>query len=203
MALVMNNVTTGYSRDKPIMTGLNYEFKNNMFYCVLGKSGCGKTTMLRTLAGLLKPISGKVQRDGEILTDFSDIYMMHQNYTSFNWLTVKENILIARDIHQRIAEKDIDECFDLLEAVGLSEHAFKYPAQLSGGQRQRLALARMLYAKPKIILMDEPLSALDETTRKQMQNLIIQYHKNNRGTIIMITHSEDEANLLADKIIKF
>lgn len=198
----LKNLTTGYSRDKPIMTEMNYEFKDNMFYCVLGKSGCGKTTMLRTLAGLLKPISGELFRDEEVLSDFSDIYMMHQNYTSFNWLTVKENVLIAKKIHQKINAEDEKECEEILISVGLAEHMNKFPTQLSGGQRQRLSLARMLFAKPKIVLMDEPLSALDGITRKQMQELIIQYHKKNQGIIIMITHSEDEANLLADKKIK-
>jgi ABC-type nitrate/sulfonate/bicarbonate transport system ATPase subunit len=109
--------------------------------------------------------------DGKILQKASknDIYMMHQNYTCFHLLTCVDNILITEKVkHRRITEETKNNALKWLDKVGLSEHANKYPTQLSGGMRQRLALARTLYMKPNIILMDEPLSALDEKTRTDM-----------------------------------
>lgn len=200
--LKMNNVTIGYSRDKPIMENLNYEFKDDTFYCVLGESGKGKTTMLRTLAGLMKPLKGNIFYDGKLVNKDMNIYMMHQNYTAFNWWTVSKNVLISQEIHQSITPEQRKEALQIIKDVGLYKHIDKYPMQLSGGQRQRLALARMLFAKPDTILMDEPLSALDEETRAKMQQLIKDYQKIHKSTIVMVTHSEDEALALADKIIK-
>jgi ABC-type nitrate/sulfonate/bicarbonate transport system ATPase subunit len=130
--------------------------------------------------------------------------MMHQNYTSFNWLTCLDNILITEKIkHKRITSEIRDNALRWLDKVGLKDCANKYPTQLSGGMRQRLALARTLYMKPSIILMDEPLSALDDKTRTEMQDLILDIHKETKNIIIMITHSQEEANKMCDVILKF
>ena len=112
-----------------------------------------------------------------------------------------ENILIAKKIKENVTDKDIDIAKQLLKRVGLYEHINKYPSQLSGGQRQRLALARTLFMNPQMLLMDEPLSALDETTRAEMQNMIIEMHNKLRNTIIMVTHSRAEAEKMCDVII--
>lgn len=199
-----NNVTTGYSKDKPLLKEFSYEFDSNI-YGILGESGCGKSTLLRTIAGLMKPLNGSIMIDGELVkrADKTDVYMMHQNYTSFNWLTCINNILIAKKIKkERITEEDIYLAEELLKKVDLFEHKDKYPSQLSGGMRQRLALARTIFVKPKVILMDEPLSALDDITRKDMQDLILDLHKETNNTIIMVTHSKDEAARMCDVIIQ-
>ena len=172
---------------------------------VVGESGCGKTTLLKTMAGLIYPLSGEIYVDGSILTKAykNDIYMMHQNYTCFNWMTCLDNILIIEKINHNKVTNDIKaNALHMLERVGLKEYAYKYPMQLSGGMRQRLALARVLYAQPKILLMDEPLSALDEITRKSMQDLIIETQRNNKSTIILVTHSDAEAKRMCHEIIK-
>lgn len=202
----LKNLTIGYTKDKPLKRDFTYTFEKNKIYGILGKSGCGKSTLLKTIAGLIYPLNGEVYVDGEILkrADKNDIYMMHQNYTSFDWLTCLDNILITEKIkHKKITDEIRNNALKLLEIVGLKEHADKYPTQLSGGMRQRLALARTLYMKPSIILMDEPLSALDEKTRVDMQDLILNIHKETKNTIIMITHSKEEAKRMCDEIVQF
>lgn len=200
----LKNVSTGYVRDKPIMKNLSYTFQDNKVYGILGESGKGKTTLLKTIAGLLKPINGEILVDGKPLLKAgkNDIYMMHQNYTSFDWLTCVDNILIAKKVkHESIREEENGAAVRMLKTVGLDNHVLDYPKQLSGGQRQRLALARTLFINPRIILMDEPLSALDEKTREKMQQLILDIHENTKNLIIMVTHSKDEARKMCDEII--
>lgn len=195
--LTLKNVTTGYIKTKPILTDFNYTFEDNKIYGILGQSGCGKTTLLKTIAQLIAPLQGEVQQ-----SDTENVYMMFQNYTSFDWLTCLDNILIAKKIqHLHILNEDKKEAMSLLEKVGLDQCSNYFPTQLSGGMRQRLALARTIYTKPKYILMDEPLSALDENTRIQMQDLILDYHKETHNTIIMVTHSSAEAQRMCETII--
>lgn len=195
----LNNVSIGYNC-LAIRKNLNYTFTQGKVYGILGESGCGKTTLLKTIAGLIKPISGSIRCD----LPLKEIYMMHQSYTCFDWLTCLDNILITEKVkHHRITDELRDKAMKYLKAVGLEDHAFKYPTQLSGGQRQRLALARTLFTSPRLILMDEPLSALDEETRTAMQDLILDVHKRTYNTIIMVTHSRAEAEKMCDEIITF
>jgi len=200
----ISELYTGYSRDKPLLKNFNYQFDSKI-YGILGESGCGKTTLLRTIAGLVKPLSGTISVNGELITKASknNIYMMHQNYTSFDWLKCLDNILIAKKVKGRINKCDVDRAKEMMKLVGLENNEDKYPKQLSGGMRQRLALARTLFMNPEIILMDEPLSALDIETRERMQDLIINQHKETSSTIIMVTHSREEANKMCDVIIEF
>lgn len=198
----LNNLCTGYSRDRPLLRNFNYEFDNKI-YGILGASGCGKTTLLRTIAGLMNPLDGEILVDNERLqkANKNSIYMLHQNFTSFDWMNCLENILLAKKIKGTVNESDIKKAISILKRVGLGNYLKKYPKQLSGGQRQRLALARTLYMDPQIILMDEPLSALDESTRTDMQNMIMEIHRLLNNTIIMVTHSKNEANKMCDVII--
>lgn len=196
----MNNVSIGYN-SLVIRENLNYTFEQDKIYGILGESGIGKTTFLKTIAGLLKPIKGTIEIDKDIK---ESIYMMHQSYTCFDWLTCIDNILITERIKYHEITKELrQKAIKALNNVGLTVHVNKYPTQLSGGQRQRLALARTLFTSPQVVLMDEPLSALDEETRYDMQDLILSIHKETNNTIIMVTHSKEEANKMCDKIIKF
>lgn len=201
--IVLNDLYIGYSRNLPLLEGFNYQFDKKI-YGILGESGCGKTTLLRTIAGLTKPLQGEVVINGVRgnRPNKNGIYMLHQNYTSFDWMTCLDNVLIAKKVKGRVTEKDKENALKMLELVKLDEHVHKYPRQLSGGMRQRLALARTLFMQPQIILMDEPLSALDSVTRAEMQKLIIRMHKGTNNTIIMVTHSTDEAEKMCDEIIK-
>ena len=198
----VKHLYTGYSRDQPILKNFNYIFDSKI-YGILGKSGCGKTRLLRTISGLLKPLSGQVIIDNIpiIKAGQNNVYMMHQNYTSFDWLKCLDNVLIAKKVKGKITKEDIDKAKEMLSLVGLEGNENKFPKQLSGGMRQRLALARTLFTNPDYILMDEPLSALDNDTRTLMQDIIIQKHNQTRNTIIMVTHSEKEAEKMCDVII--
>lgn len=190
----LNNLVVGY--DKPLMKPLNYTFDTGKVYGILGKSGCGKSSLLRTIAKLNKPLGGAV-----INEDKSQIYMMHQRYTNFEWLSCLDNVLIAeRNKRKRKASRD--SAIKILKRVGLGDYLDRYPTELSGGMQQRLALARVLFVKPKVLLMDEPLSALDDGTRTVMQELILESHKETNSTILMVTHSLDEAEKMCDHIIK-
>lgn len=189
----LNNLVVGY--DKPLLNPITATFEDNKVYGILGKSGCGKSTLLRTIAGLNKQMSGSIVKN-----DASVPYMMHQRYTNFDWLSCLDNVLIAE--RKRKGRRELkDEAIEVLKKVGLGDYLDRYPTELSGGMQQRLALARVLFAKPKVLLMDEPLSALDDTTRERMQQLILDYHKETQNTILMVTHSVDEAIKMCDHII--
>lgn len=189
----LNNLVVGY--DKPLLNPITATFEDNKVYGILGKSGCGKSTLLRTIAGLNKQMSGSIVKN-----DASVPYMMHQRYTNFDWLSCLDNVLIAE--RKRKGRRELKgEAIEVLKKVGLGDYLDRYPTELSGGMQQRLALARVLFAKPKVLLMDEPLSALDDTTRERMQQLILDYHKETQNTILMVTHSVDEAIKMCDHII--
>lgn len=189
----LNNLVVGY--DKPLLNPITTTFEDNKVYGILGKSGCGKSTLLRTIAGLNKQMSGSIVKN-----DASVPYMMHQRYTNFDWLSCLDNVLIAE--RKRKGRRELkDEAIEVLKKVGLGDYLDRYPTELSGGMQQRLALARVLFAKPKVLLMDEPLSALDDTTREKMQHLILDCHKETQNTILMVTHSVDEAIKMCDHII--
>lgn len=202
--IVLNNITTGYDRDHKLLENFSHEFVPDRTYGILGESGCGKTTLLRTMVGFIRPLEGQVLLDGKPVPkpQKNDIYMMHQGYTCFDWKTVLGNVLIAKQIKGKVTEEDVQRAMDWIKAVKLDGHEKKYPTQLSGGMRQRLALARTLFMSPKIILMDEPLSALDEQLREEMQDLILESHKKLKNTIVMVTHSRDEASKLCDEVIE-
>lgn len=196
----LNDLAIGYNGEA-ILEHIDQEFDDGLIYGILAKSGAGKTTLLKTISGLLHPVHGEVVIDGTTYrnADKNPVYMMHQRYSNFGWLSCTENVLIAqRDKKLRSR----DDAIKVLAAVGLEQYADKWPSQLSGGMQQRLALARTLYVKPKYLLMDEPLSALDDKTRSKMQRLILDVHAETGNTIVMVTHSQDEAFKMCDKIIK-
>lgn len=199
----LKNLTIGYDEYMPVLKNINYTFEDNKIYGILGQSGYGKSTLLKTICGLLKPLNGQVLINNKPLIGAreNNIYMMFQNYTCFDWLSCIDNILLAKKIKSNIVREDVNSALKWLDKVGLLDKKDNYPTELSGGQKQRLALARTLFMSPDIVLMDEPLSALDEDTRKDMQDLIIQDHKQDKNIIIMITHSKEEAERVCDVII--
>jgi NitT/TauT family transport system ATP-binding protein len=171
------------------------------FVCLLGPSGCGKSTLLNMAAGFVKPSTGRILVDGQpICGPGADRGMVFQEYALFPWFTVLENVEIgpkARGLppaeRRAVAERFIG-------MVGLQEHGHKFPRELSGGMKQRAAIARTLANEPKIILMDEPFGALDAQTREVLQDQLLEIWASTRNTIIFVTHSINEAVVLADDI---
>jgi len=175
------------------------------FITIIGPSGCGKSTLLNLIAGFLAPTEGEVLiKDEPLAGPGRDRGMIFQQYSSFPHLTVLENIMFGLRLNRRELQTDKAamraKAEGLIEHVGLSDHMRKYPSQLSGGQQQRVAIARSLAMEPRILLMDEPFSALDEPTRLEMQELLVSLWHRVHPTIFCVTHSVTEAVYLGERV---
>ncbi|MEA2770382.1 MAG: NitT/TauT family transport system ATP-binding protein [Acetobacteraceae bacterium] len=172
------------------------------FLCLLGASGCGKSTMLSLFAGFLQPSSGHVMLRGQPITRIEPrCGMVFQSYALFPWKTVRGNVEfgpkmqgVGRSVRRATAQRFID----MVKLTGFENH---YPAELSGGMQQRVTLARILAANPEVLLMDEPFAALDAMTRQIMQGELLRIHDASGKTTVFITHSIDEALILSDRIV--
>jgi ABC-type nitrate/sulfonate/bicarbonate transport system ATPase subunit len=172
------------------------------FVCMIGASGCGKSTLLRIIAGFEEPTTGDVAIYGNAIAGpGSDRGMVFQDYALFPWMTVRENISFGprqRQLPREEIERTTDE---FIKMVGLERFADRYPNQLSGGMKQRVAIARVLANNANILLMDEPFGALDALTREQLQHELLQIWARTGVTTIFVTHSVEEAVLLADRVL--
>src|ERR1700710_997476 len=187
-----------------VVDDITYDINDGDFIAVIGPSGCGKTTMMSMLAGFQKPTAGNVLFDGQpVKGPGPERGVIFQEYGVFPWLTVKENIAFGLKLkanHVPASERD-QICEHYLSLMGLSDFANSYPKHLSGGMRQRLAIARAYAVKPPFLLMDEPFGALDAQTRANMQNLLLKVLATERKTVMLITHSVEEAIYLSTRII--
>lgn len=177
---------------------------NGDFVSIIGPSGCGKTTMMNLVAGFVKPSSGAVTLDSKPITGPGpERGVIFQDYGIFPWLTVEQNIAFGLTLRaNRAANDEIRSvCARYMELMGLSYFAKAYPKTLSGGMRQRLAIARAYAVKPEFLLMDEPFGALDAQTRSHMQDLLLQVLQQEGKTVMLITHSVEEAIYLSSRII--
>ncbi|MDR3200026.1 MAG: ABC transporter ATP-binding protein [Spirochaetales bacterium] len=187
-----------------ILHGINFSVEDGEFLSILGPSGCGKTTILRILIGLLNPSSGTVFKDDRDITALPaskrNMGIVFQNYALFQNMTVLGNVEYALKF-QKGATGIRERAESIIGIVGLSEHIDKKPYKLSGGQQQRVAIARTLAMNPEIILFDEPMSALDAATRLLLRDEIKEIQKKFRSTMIYITHDQEEAFALSDRIM--
>lgn len=187
-----------------VLTDVNLSVEENEFVAVVGFSGAGKSTLISLLAGLLQPDSGEIRIGGEVVKEPSPrLGIMFQNYSLLPWLTVAENVELAvKQVFTNYSKAELKEHVEKYVAmVKLTPALGKKPSELSGGMRQRASLARTLSMQPEILLLDEPLSALDALTRAEIQDEIINIWENDKRTIVMITNDVDEAVLMADRIV--
>lgn len=190
-----------------ILKDVNIEIKEKDFFTFLGPSGCGKTTLLRLIAGFEKSQSGEVFIEDKEISNLSpwerNVGMVFQNYALWPHMSVFKNISFGLE-EKKLSNKEINQKVnEILKLVDLSDFSEKYPYQLSGGQQQRVALARTLVIKPKILLLDEPLSNLDAKLRIGMREELLKMHQKLGITIIFVTHDQEEANSMSDTIAVF
>jgi nitrate/nitrite transport system ATP-binding protein len=188
----------------PVLQGVNLSIERGEFVAIVGYSGAGKTTLISMIAGLQKPDTGTVKlNDLEITAPGPDRGIVFQNYSLLPWLTVFENIALAVDqvFPNYSPEKKRQHVEKYIAMVNLAPARDKKPAQLSGGMRQRVSVARALAMDPQILLLDEPLSALDALTRSTLQDELERIWEADKKTVVMITNDVDEALLLADRIV--
>ncbi len=184
---------------------ISLEVNETEFVCFLGPSGCGKTTLLRAIAGLDIQSSGRIEQAGADISALPpserDFGIVFQSYALFPNLTVHKNVAYGLENRKLPREQIADRVGELLELVGLPDQGGKYPAQLSGGQQQRVALARALATSPGLLLLDEPLSALDAKVRAHLRREIKDLQRRLGVTTIMVTHDQEEALTMADRIV--
>lgn len=190
-----------------ILKDINLEIKEGEFIVLMGPSGSGKSTFLRLLTGLSMPSSGDIIVNTEKLHDTNnDLAVVFQDYSLFPWLTVQENVVLAlkQKLKKTKTKKELQQLAEeYLNLVQLGHAVKKYPGELSGGMRQRAAIARALSLGTDIILMDEPFGALDPITRIQLQDLVLNINRDQKRTIVFVTHDAEEAILLADRVVMF
>lgn len=190
---------------KDILKTISFDVKEGEFLSVLGPSGCGKTTLLRILIGLERQDHGTILMDGNDISNLKpnerDMGIIFQNYALFPNMTVLENVEYALTLRLDLKANSRKIAETTLDAIGMRDQMNKRPSQLSGGQQQRVAIARTLALKPKIILLDEPISALDVSMREVMKKELKDIQHRFHSTMIFITHEQEEAFYLSDRIM--
>ncbi|WP_029913932.1 ABC transporter ATP-binding protein [Pelobacter seleniigenes] len=206
MLIEVADVSKAYPQQQaspaPAIENISFSIAAGEFVCILGPSGCGKSTLLNLIAGFIQPDRGRINFAGQpVRTPGPERGVVFQEATLFPWLNIRQNIElglkaagIPRARHQQIVA-------DSLAQVDLNCSGEAYPHQLSGGMKQRVALARVLALKPRLLLMDEPFSALDAETREHLQDQLLQICANQQQTVLFVTHSVEEAAYLADRVI--
>jgi sn-glycerol 3-phosphate transport system ATP-binding protein len=201
----LRRVSKTYGKNATVIENLDLQVKQGSFTILLGPSGCGKSTILRMIAGLEKETAGDIFLDGKNMRGIGpgdrQIAMVFQNYALYPTMTVKENIEFGLK-NMKVPKNEREaRVAEIVEMVGLSEYLCRKPQHLSGGQRQRVALARAIVKKPKVFLMDEPLSNLDAKLRAQIRTDLIELHRNLGATFLYVTHDQVEAMSMGSEIV--
>ena len=202
--MILENVCKHYG-SLTAVNNVNLEIEPGEFLCFLGPSGCGKTTILRMITGFEQVSSGKIIYDGRVINDVipqkRDFGIVFQSYALFPNMTVNENIAFGLKM-RKVPKKLIDQRVrEMLQLIGLTGWEMHYPSQLSGGQQQRVALGRAIAIEPKVLLLDEPLSALDAKIRVRLRGVIKRLQEELGITLIYVTHDQEEALALADRVV--
>lgn len=199
--LNMQQVSYTYPGWPPVVSRVDWDIAQGEFHCLVGRSGCGKTTLLKLAAGLLKPDEGTVSLQGvPVQEPGPQLGFVFQSPTLLEWLRVLDNVLLPISIQRKPTPKEVNRAAQLLDLMGLSAYREHYPRQLSGGQQSRVAIARALILEPAILLMDEPFAALDAITREELQNDLLGLCRARKTTVFFVTHDITEAVYLADRV---
>lgn len=203
--LELKNVSLTYQTETAeieAIKGLTFDCFEGSFLSIIGPSGCGKTTILSLIAGLLKPTSGRILIDSKDTNSYSDSlgYMLQKDHL-FGWRTIEKNVFLPLEIKKINNQINKEYALNLLDKYGLGDFKKSYPAQLSGGMRQRVALIRTLASNPKLLLLDEPFSALDAQTRLSVCDDVYKIIKAENKTTVLVTHDISEAISMSDIII--
>lgn len=198
--LSLQDVTYSYANNNLIVDAVSLEIEKGMFHSLLGKSGCGKTTLLKLAAGLLTPDTGSIQLHGAVIKPSEKIGFVFQAPTLLDWKTVIDNVLLPVSLKRKVTKADIEKAESLLTLMGLSHLKKEYPTRLSGGQQSRVSIARALIQTPSMLYLDEPFSALDAITREELQEDLLRLCKLHQMTVLFVTHDISEAVYLSDRI---
>lgn len=192
----------GQQGDLDALANVSFEVARGEFVCLIGPSGCGKSTLLRIVAGLLEPSAGELVLDGQPLrAPGRRVGLVFQQPTLLPWRTVQQNIALPLELAGRPPEEIRQQTQALVHLVGLTGFEDEYPQHLSGGMAQRAAIARALAQNPEMLLLDEPFGSLDALTRERMAAELLRIWEETRSTVLMVTHSVEEAALLADRVV--
>lgn len=206
--LIVDGVSKSFTdgaRPLQALQPVSFSLAGGEFVCLLGPSGSGKSTLLRIIGGLVAPDTGKIWFDGKPhQAPDPDIGFVFQKTNLMPWRTVLQNVLLPLEIQQKqVTDADRQKARALLDLMGLHGFEDAYPRQLSGGMNQRVVLARALIHKPRLLLMDEPFGQLDALTRERLNLELLRLHTDQMKTILMVTHSINEAVFLADRVLVF
>ena len=197
----MENVGFAYGDGVDVVTGVAWTAAVGAFDCLLGRSGCGKTTLLKLIAGLLRPTAGTVRLDAApVAAPSRRVGFVFQTPALLDWLSALDNVLLPISLSRSVSSDDRTEALALLERVGIAHLAARYPRQLSGGQQSRVALVRALIGAPTTLLMDEPFAALDAITREELQDDLLRLTADRKTTVVFVTHDIAAAVYLGDRV---
>lgn len=200
----VENIELGY-QGETVLTLEHLEVEAGTFLSILGPSGCGKTTLLNALAGFVSPSTGQIRLDGRDITHLPpnqrEMGLVFQNYALFPHMTVEKNLQYGLRVRKVPRQERDDRVDEALQLVGLGDFRTRYPRQLSGGQQQRVAIARALVTRPKVLLLDEPLSNLDAKLRRQMRHELRELQREVGTTMIFVTHDQSEALAMSDRVV--
>ncbi|MFZ4471582.1 MAG: ABC transporter ATP-binding protein [Limnohabitans sp.] len=199
--LRLRNVSFSYLEGVETLQNINLDLAPGEFHCLLGRSGCGKTSLLKLAAGLLSAQQGEVVWNNQpLITPQSDMGFVFQRPTLLEWLDVLDNVLLPIALHRRIEASDLQKAKELLQRMGLAHKFHGKPTELSGGQQSRVAIARALITSPHILFMDEPFASLDAITREELQHDLMAICAEHKTSILFVTHDIGEAVYLGNQV---
>lgn len=199
--LSLEQVSFSYADGQPVLQSIDLRIAAGEFHCLLGRSGCGKTSLLKLAAGLLLASGGQVHWRGEpVRAPLREVAFVFQRPTLLDWLSVLDNVLLPISLQRRVKVHDRELAQHWLTRLGIAEHAQRRPSQLSGGQQSRVAVARAWMQQPALLCMDEPFAALDALTREELQQDLLAVCAEQGSAVLFVTHDLAEAAFLGDQV---